>query len=119
MGGSKVGAVSLIGFAVGGIAWFALELVPPGLGFEDTDDPATSLRFLREHAEVWAQAGVVLILMGLALTADAGVSPGMAPGVVSRGRGDPGGRTPVGWGLRGRFEHGRAHGSTRAVETGG
>ena len=63
-----VAGLSTILFALAGIAWFALELVPPSLGFEDTDDPAVSVLFIREHPEVFIQAGLVLILMSIFLT---------------------------------------------------
>jgi hypothetical protein len=65
---SKAGAFSMIAFALLGIAWFASELAPQVLGFENTDDPAVSLRFLRDHQEIYAQAGIVLILMGITMT---------------------------------------------------
>lgn len=57
------GGLALILFALAGVAWFALEVVPVGLGFEDTDDPAVSIAFLREHSVVWAQSGLALFAM--------------------------------------------------------
>lgn len=51
-----------------GIAWFALEIAPPLLGFEDTDDPALSLQFLRTYPEIYLLAGLTLFLMAAALT---------------------------------------------------
>lgn len=65
---ARFGALAIIVFALAGIAWFALELAPVRLGFEDTDDPAVSLRFLREHQDIYIQAGIVLILMAISLT---------------------------------------------------
>ena len=65
---ARFGALSLIVFAIAGIAWFALELAPPLLGFEDTDDPSVSLQFLREHSDIYVLAGIVLILMAITLT---------------------------------------------------
>lgn len=62
-----IGAVSIIVFAMAGMIWFALELAPPRLGFEDTDSPAVSLRFLREHSIIWAQAGIALLVMAVTL----------------------------------------------------
>lgn len=35
-GTARFGALSIIVFAVGGIAWFALELAPPSLGLART-----------------------------------------------------------------------------------
>ena len=65
---SRVGALALIVFAIAGIAWFALELAPPNMGFEDTDSPAVSLRFLHAHDEIYAQGGIALLLMSISLT---------------------------------------------------
>lgn len=65
---SRVGALAFILFAIAGLAWFALELAPPNLGFEDTDDPAVSLRFLRAHGAIYAQGGLALLVMATSLT---------------------------------------------------
>ena len=65
---SKVGALAVIVFAIAGIAWFALELAPPNMGFEDTDSASVSLAFLRAHGEVYAQGGFALLLMAISLT---------------------------------------------------
>ena len=65
---SALGALSIIVVGLAGIAWFWLELTPPRLGFDDTDSPAVSLRFLRAHPEIYAQAGVSLMLLAIALT---------------------------------------------------
>jgi hypothetical protein len=65
---------------VAGMAWFVLELAPANMGFDDTDDPSVSLRFLHLHADLYNQAGVALILMGIALAmAVFAVSDVMAP----------------------------------------
>lgn len=77
---ARVGAISIIVFALAGIAWSALELAPPILGFGDTDDPAVSLQFLREHSDIYVKAGIVLILMAITLTvATFAVSDVVAP----------------------------------------
>ena len=55
-------------FAVAGITWFTLELAPPNMGFEDTDSPTVSLRFLRENGQIYAQGGFTLLLMAISLT---------------------------------------------------
>jgi hypothetical protein len=65
---ARLGALSAIVFAVAGIAWFALEIAPPALGFEDTDSPAVMLPFLREHSELSIYAGLALIVMAICLT---------------------------------------------------
>jgi hypothetical protein len=68
MGTARLGALSVIVFGLAGIAWFALESTPPRLGFEDTDDPAVMVEFIRAHPEVFVQAGMALILMAVSLT---------------------------------------------------
>jgi len=65
---ARFGALSIILFALAGIAWIALELAPPILGFADTDDPSVSLQFLREHSDIYVHAGIFLILMAITLT---------------------------------------------------
>ena len=68
MSTARLGALSVIVFALAGIAWFALESTPPRLGFEDTDNPAVMVEFIRAHPEVFVQAGMALILMAVSLT---------------------------------------------------
>ena len=68
MGSSRIGGLALVASGLGSFAWMALELVPQGLGFQDTDSPAVSLRYLRLHPEVYAQAGTVMLLTALTLT---------------------------------------------------
>jgi len=65
---TRIAAASTILFALAGIVWFVLESTPPRLGFEDTDDPAVMVAFIRQHPEVFVQAGAMLILMALSLT---------------------------------------------------
>jgi hypothetical protein len=65
---SRVGALALIVFAIAGITWFALELAPPNMGFDDTDSPAVSLRFLHAHGQIYAQGGLALLVMAISLT---------------------------------------------------
>jgi hypothetical protein len=68
MSTARLGALSVIVFALAGIAWFALESTPPRLGFEDTDNPSIMVEFIRAHPEVFVQAGMALILMAVSLT---------------------------------------------------
>ena len=68
MSTARLGALSVIVFALAGIAWFALESAPPRLGFEDTDNPAIMVGFIWAHSEVFVQAGVALIVMAISLT---------------------------------------------------
>jgi len=64
---SGVAAASTAIAGVLGLTWFALFLAQPLLGYEDTDDPAAGVRFVREHPQVFAQTGLVLVLMALVL----------------------------------------------------
>lgn len=64
---ARIGGIALVVFAGATIAWFALELSPPRLGFDDTDNPALSLDFLRAHGIVYAYAGLALFTMAGAL----------------------------------------------------
>lgn len=59
----------MIVFALAGIVLIGLELAPQFLGFQDTDDPSVSLRFLREHRDVYVLAGLLLVVMAIALVA--------------------------------------------------
>ena len=68
MSAARLGALSVIVFALAGIAWLALESTPPRLGFEDTDSPAVMVEFIRAHPEVFIQAGMALIVMAISLT---------------------------------------------------
>lgn len=65
--GARLGALSVVVFAVAGIAWFALEVAPPALGFQDTDSPAVMLPFLRQHSELSVYAGIALVVMAITL----------------------------------------------------
>ncbi|MEO8461975.1 MAG: hypothetical protein ABI555_02080 [Chloroflexota bacterium] len=64
----RVGGLSTIVFALATVLWFALEIMPANLGFEDTDSPSVMLAFLRAHGEIYVYTGLVLLLMSLALT---------------------------------------------------
>ncbi|MES1239246.1 MAG: hypothetical protein ABUL57_00125, partial [Chloroflexota bacterium] len=52
-----------------GLAWFWFELAPQRAGFEDTDNPATGLRFLAAHPDAWRFAGIALAIAAIALAA--------------------------------------------------
>ena len=71
VGSSRAGGLALIASGAAGFVWFALELVPQGLGFEDTDSPAVALRYLRLRPEVYAQAGTTLIVLASTLAVGA------------------------------------------------
>lgn len=62
-----VAGLAAIGAGVLGVTWFALYLAQPILGFEDTDDPALGVEFVRAHPEVFTATGTALILMAIVL----------------------------------------------------
>ena len=66
---ARVAGVSTIVFALAGLTTTALSLVPISLGFEDTDNPAISIAFIRAHPDIHVFTGLSLILMAIALTA--------------------------------------------------
>ncbi|MDL2334930.1 MAG: hypothetical protein QFC55_02720 [Chloroflexota bacterium] len=77
---TRVGAAAVALVAIAGIAWQYLETTPVRLGFEDTDDPALMVSFIRQYPAVFSQAGVVLVLMAIALiVAVLAVTPVIAP----------------------------------------
>jgi hypothetical protein len=64
---TRIAAISTIVFALAAIVWFVLEGTPPRLGYEDTDDPAIMVAFIRQQPEVFVQAGTMLVLMSISL----------------------------------------------------
>jgi len=90
---TRVSGLSTIAFALAGIAWFALEITPPGLGFEDTDNPAVMLGFVRAHPDIYVNAGLALILMAITLTASPRSQRG-APTPWASGRRRPSDSSP-------------------------
>ena len=62
------GGVAAIVFGVAGLVATVLQISQQSLGFEDTDDPAVNLAFLRGHLDNYLQQGVAFMLMALALT---------------------------------------------------
>jgi hypothetical protein len=67
MNSRLIGAISTIVAGLAGLAFMALEFVPQGLGFEDTDDPSVSLQFLLGHPEAYLQEGLTLLLFAITL----------------------------------------------------
>jgi hypothetical protein len=77
---AKFGALSISVAALAAVVWFALELAQPNLGFEDTDNAAVGVAFLREHSEIHVQAGIVLMVIAVTLmVASFAVSDVLAP----------------------------------------
>ncbi|WP_296664356.1 DUF4386 family protein [Demequina sp.] len=60
--------IATLAFGLIGFAWTVVEAMPPLLGFEDTDDPAVMVAFLREHSYLYRVSGVLLLAMSLSLT---------------------------------------------------
>lgn len=56
-----------ISFAVAGIVSFALESSPAGMGL-DGDNPGQMVQWVRQHPEVYGQAGLALLTMAVSLT---------------------------------------------------
>lgn len=76
----RAGGMAVVVAGLGGITWFTLELLPPVLGFEDTDNPAVSLDYLRQYPQFYPLAGVVLFIMAIAfVVASFAVSDALAP----------------------------------------
>ncbi|TFC50316.1 DUF4386 family protein [Cryobacterium sp. TMB3-1-2] len=76
----RAGGITVVIAGLGGIAWFTLELLPPVLGFDDTDNPAVSLDYLRQYPQFYPLAGVALVTMALAfVVASFAVSDALAP----------------------------------------
>ncbi len=67
--GRRDGGIALIVAGIAWAVWFFLESAPPRLGFDDTDSPAVSLRFLQAHSIVYGQMGLTLIVLAVGLTA--------------------------------------------------
>ncbi len=61
------GGLAPIAFGLAGLAFTALQLGAQSLGFEDTDNPAVSLAYLRDHPDNYVQQGLALFAMSIAL----------------------------------------------------
>ena len=76
----RAGGTAVIVAGLAGTTWFALELMPPLLGFDDTDNPAVSLDYLHQHPQLYAFAGITMFAMALALiVASFAVSDALGP----------------------------------------
>jgi hypothetical protein len=63
-----VAGTAALGVGLLGIAWFALYLAQPLLGFGDTDDPALGVRFVGAYPEVFGATGTLLVVTSIVLT---------------------------------------------------
>lgn len=66
-GGTRSAGLAAIITGVAGVIWFYLESAPPRLGFDDTDSPLVSLQYLDIHHITYAQAGLALFILAIAL----------------------------------------------------
>lgn len=67
MSSARAGGISMLVFAVAGVAWFATEIAPSSAGFADTDNPAVMLDFLREHPWPYRLGALSLFAMAASL----------------------------------------------------
>lgn len=65
---TAAGGLAAIAFGVAGLAFTALMFGAQSLGFADTDNPAVSLAYLRDHPDNYVQLGLVLFAMSIALS---------------------------------------------------
>lgn len=80
----RAGGLAALIAGFGGIVWFILELLPPAFGFDNIDNPAVSLEYLRQYPQFYPLAGVVLFIMAIAfIVANFAVSDALAPGTSS------------------------------------
>lgn len=76
----RAGGIAVIIAGLAGIAMFTLELMGPVLGFDDTDNPAVSLDYLRQYPQFYALAAVAVFIMALAyIVASFAISDVLAP----------------------------------------
>ncbi|KAB7740313.1 DUF4386 family protein [Nostocoides sp. F2B08] len=58
---------SVVVMAVLGLAWTVVEVLPPALGYTDTDDPAVMVQFLRDFPVIYQIDGVLLVMLSVAV----------------------------------------------------
>jgi hypothetical protein len=63
----RLGGAALLLVAVAFSAFWSLELYREALGFQDADNPATMIAFLRQHPNVYTWSGIAFVVMGVAL----------------------------------------------------
>lgn len=83
----RAGGIAVIVAGLAGVAMFALELMGPVLGFDDTDNPAVSLDYLRQYPQFYALAALAVFIMALAyIVASFAISDVLAPRTSSIAR---------------------------------
>lgn len=81
MSSARAGGIAAIVFAVAGVAWFAAEMTPQLLGYEDTDSADVMLAMLSEQPWVYNVSGLALFVMaGSLIPAALGVADAVAGG---------------------------------------
>jgi hypothetical protein len=76
----RSGGVAVVIAGLGGIVWVTLELLPLALGFDDTDNPAVSLDYLRQYPQFYPLAEATVLIMAIAnIVASFAVSDALAP----------------------------------------
>ena len=76
----RAGGVAVVIAGLGGMVWMMLELLPPALGFDDVDNPAVSLDYLRQYPQFYPLAGATVLIMAIAnIVASFAVSDALAP----------------------------------------
>jgi hypothetical protein len=65
---ATTGGIAAIVFGLAGLASTVLQLSQQTLGFEDTDSPAVTIAYLRDHLDNYLQQGLAMFVMALALT---------------------------------------------------
>jgi hypothetical protein len=76
----RAGGIAVIIAGLAGIGWVGLELLPPALGFDDTDHPAVSLDYLRQHPQFYPLIAITVFIEAIAfVVASFAVSDALAP----------------------------------------
>ena len=64
---SLFGGGALVVFSLSSVALIALDNLRSGLGFEDADNPALSIRFLQQRLDIFTYTGIINVVMGVSL----------------------------------------------------
>lgn len=64
---SRVGGAAAVAVALGLAGFFALEGYRGSLGFEDADNPAVMVDFLRQHSQLYTVMGLIFVVVAAAV----------------------------------------------------
>jgi hypothetical protein len=79
-GALRAGGIAVLIAGLAGIVMFALEVMGPVLGFDDTDNAAVSLDYLRQYPQFYALSAVAVFIMAFAyVVASFAISDVLAP----------------------------------------